>query len=59
MPSVIVDVAPVIIDWAIQSTSNANVDTGTISKLYQWKSGEKKPTFNQVEAVSKATRKHK
>ena len=56
MPAVMVDVAPVIIDWVIQSTSSTNIDTGIISKLIKWRSGEKKPTFNQVESVSKATR---
>ena len=56
MPAVQVDVAPVIIDWVIQSTSNANIDTEVINKLSKWKSGEKKPTFNQVNSISRATR---
>lgn len=56
MRSVMVDVAPVIIDWVMQNTSSVNIDDGIISNLVKWKNGEKKPTFNQVESVSKATR---
>lgn len=51
-----VDVSPAIIDWVIQSTSKVNIDNGVISNLVKWKNGEKTPTFNQIESVSKATR---
>ena len=56
MPAVVVDVAPVIIDWVMKSTSNANIDAEVINKLSEWKNGEKKPTFNQVNSISRATR---
>ena len=56
MPSVTVDVSPVIIDWVIKSTAKENINNGIISNLVKWKNGEKAPTFNQIESVSKATR---
>jgi len=54
MPSVFVDVEPVIIDWVMRYTS-AVKNTDIIDYLLKWKNGEKKPTFNQIESVSKAT----
>jgi len=53
MASVTVNVAPSILDWVMQYASN--VDSKISENLHKWKSGEKNPTFNQVEAVSKAT----
>ena len=50
-----INVSSEILNWAI-----AHVQTGSLSKqivdyLNSWAKGEKKPTFNQVEKVSKAT----
>ena len=54
MPSVLVDVEPVIIDWAMRYVSDIK-NTDIIECLLKWKNGEKRPTFNQIESVSKAT----
>ena len=55
MPSILVNVEPVIIDWVMRYTS-AVKNADVIEHLIKWKNGEKKPTFNQIESVSKATR---
>jgi len=54
MPSIIIDVEPVIIDW-IMRYAHAVKNAEIIDNLLKWKNGEKKPTFNQIETVSKAT----
>ena len=54
MPSVFVDVEPVVLDWVMHYSSGVKNDD-IINYLVKWKSGEKKPTFNQIESVSKAT----
>ena len=53
MPSVLVNVEPVILDWVLQYAPNAKNDV-ILERLLKWRSGEKKPTFNQVETISKA-----
>lgn len=53
MPSIFVDVNPTIIDWVSQYASNAT-NSGVLDDLAKWKNGEKRPTFKQVETVSKA-----
>ena len=55
MPSVFVDVEPVVLDWVMRYISDVKNDD-IINYLIKWKNGEKKPTFNQIESVSKATR---
>lgn len=55
MPSIVVDVAPAMMDWMINFTFSNNADTEIVNNMIKWKNGEKKPTFNQIESVSKAT----
>jgi Zn-dependent peptidase ImmA (M78 family) len=52
MAAMMVDVEPAVIDWVIQNVPN---DTDVITTLYAWKNGEKTPTFNQIERISKTT----
>jgi len=53
--SIAVDVSPEVIDWVMRSVTN-NLNDGVLENLIKWKTGDKKPTFNQVETISKATR---
>lgn len=55
MPPVRVDVAPVVLDWVIKQASDAVQRSDVMGTLLGWKAGIKKPTFNQVASVSKAT----
>jgi len=54
MQPIFVDVAPVMIDWVMKSVSGT-LDERVTDNLLKWRNGDKKPTFNQVESVSKAT----
>ena len=55
MPSVKIEVDSSILHWIIEKISNDNVDNNTISLLNKWINGVTKPTFNQIEDVSKKT----
>jgi len=56
MPSVHVDIAPEVIDWVIHSATDVSNDVDVLDKLIKWQNGIKKPTFSQIESVSKKTR---
>lgn len=55
MPSVAVDIKPEILKWAIRKAEIAKVSNEIMDLLVKWNAGEKKPTFSQVEKVSKKT----
>lgn len=55
MPSVTVNIAPEVISWVINQAKINEINTSLYEKMIKWKNGEKIPTFNQVEDVSKAT----
>jgi len=55
MPSVSVKVEPAVIDWVLRYTSDLK-NNDVVESLFKWKTGEKTPTFNQVESVSRAVR---
>ena len=55
MPSVKIEIDSSILHWIIEKISNDNVDNNTISLLNKWINGVTKPTFNQIEDVSKKT----
>ena len=55
MPSVKIEIDSSILHWIIEKISNDNVDNNTISLLNKWVNGVTKPTFNQIEDVSKKT----
>lgn len=48
-----VHVKPEIINWILQTVQFENIAGSAIDLLYKWQSGEKTPTFNQVEDISK------
>jgi len=53
MPGVTVSIAPEILKWIIQKVQFQNVNSSVYELLNKWLSGEKEPTFNQVEDMSK------
>ena len=55
MAGVSVHVKPEIINWILQSIQFENIAGSAIELLRKWQSGEKTPTFNQVEDMSKKT----
>ena len=57
MAGVNVSVAPEIINWVIEKIQFSTVNNSVFELLNKWKSGEKVPTFNQIEDVSKKTNK--
>jgi Zn-dependent peptidase ImmA (M78 family) len=56
MPSITVDIAPDVLTWALKQVDGDIVDTSVRSRVQQWVDGIKKPTFNQIEELSKKTR---
>lgn len=50
-----VNISPQILTWVISNMQPDTLQPKIVDYLFQWQSGEKKPTFNQVEDVSKAT----
>lgn len=53
MAGVSVNVQPAILDWAMQKAQMQATSSSIIDMLAKWISGEKTPTFNQIEDVSK------
>lgn len=45
-----------VLEWVLQQCQNVAINDETTMLLDKWMTGEKTPTFNQVEKVSKATR---
>ena len=55
MPGVTVSITPEILKWIIQKVQFQDVNSSVYELLNKWLSGEKEPTFNQVEDMSKKT----
>lgn len=55
MAGVNVSIAPEILDWIIEKVQLGNINRSIFNLLNKWKTGEKVPTFNQVEEVSRKT----
>lgn len=53
MPSIRVDVSPVILDWILKVTSLDQIDDGLRTRFYQWKNAKEIPTYSQIETLSK------
>ena len=49
-----IDVSTQILDWIIRSIPLETVPDKVLSSIQKWRSGDSKPTFNQLEQVSKA-----
>lgn len=54
MPSVNIDIAPPMLQWIISQKQIETINTELMTKLEKWKSGIEKPTFSQIEKISKA-----
>lgn len=55
MSGVSVKVNPTILNWLMQKAQQSNVGSSVIDLIKKWISGEKEPTFSQIETVSKKT----
>lgn len=53
MPGVSVNVQPAILNWAMQKAQMVSASSSVIETIAKWISGEKTPTFNQIEDISK------
>ena len=50
-----VDISPAILKWVMAHGQIDDLPSRTRGLLESWVSGEKEPTFNQIEQVSRAT----
>lgn len=50
-----IDISDAVLQWVVRKTQFAALPPKAAAHLTKWVSGEKKPTFNQLEEVSKAT----
>lgn len=50
-----VEVAPAIINWVMANAQMDGLSENIVKNLELWKNGDKLPTYNQIEQVSKAT----
>ena len=55
MSSIPVNVNPTILNWVMQKVQVESANSSVIEMITKWISGEKAPTFNQIETVSKKT----
>lgn len=55
MAGISVTIKPEIISWILQTIQFNSVANSAIELLHKWKNGEKTPTFNQIEDISKKT----
>ncbi len=53
--AVYVDVQPAVLKWVIQKMRFENVSSDVAESLAQWRDGIKKPTFRQLEDMSRKT----
>ena len=56
MSSIIVNIAPEVLTWALKQADADSIDTSVLLRVQQWIEGVKKPTFHQIEELSKKTR---
>lgn len=55
MPGIRVEVKPAIFEWVMQNINFENIKAKMKDDFFLWMTGEKNPTFNQLEQFSKAT----
>jgi Predicted Zn peptidase len=55
MPSVEIDISQDVLDWAINQAIHGETTPKIMEYLTNWSSGIKKPTFRQLEEVSRGT----
>ncbi|MBQ7608103.1 MAG: ImmA/IrrE family metallo-endopeptidase [Desulfovibrionaceae bacterium] len=53
--SLYVNIHPEILDWVMQKAQMGNASNSVLDMIAKWISGEKSPTFKQIEDVSKKT----
>ena len=55
MPGVAVAVQPDVLDWVMQKASSLDIGSEMVQQMEKWRSGEKTPTFHQLEEISRKT----
>ncbi len=55
MPVVTVDIQPTIIKWALRQTKEEQLGEKLMNHIKRWLDGTKKPTFHQIEELSRKT----
>ena len=55
MKDIPVNINPIMVNWLKGKAQKENADDSTIETIEKWVSGEERPTFNQIEDVSKKT----
>lgn len=53
MTATYINILPEILDWVIKKVSLHTTDTSVLDLLEKWRSGEKRPTFDKVEKISR------
>lgn len=53
MPMVCVNICPEILTWVLSQIKKEKIDSKLMNNINQWLEGTKKPTFNQIEDLSK------
>lgn len=53
MPMINIDVSPEILRWVLKQTKEEKLSNKLMDNISQWLNGTKKPTFNQIEALSR------
>lgn len=53
MAGINVNVKPEIITWILRTIQLENIAASAVDLLYKWQTGEKTPTFNQIEEMSR------
>lgn len=53
MAGIMIKIDPSILNWIIRKIQSQNVSSSVVELLFQWQSGEKEPTFRQIEDISK------
>lgn len=55
MAKITIKIVPEILNWIIQEIQFENISDSVFQTLYEWQSGEKIPTFSQIEDISRKT----
>ena len=53
MSTVNIDIKPNIINWALKQIDKEQLGEKMLQNISKWINGDKKPTFNQVQELSK------
>jgi len=55
MQSVRIEIAPQVLSWLVNLDAKTQAFSGVYKNLKKWQTGEEKPTFRQIEDISRLT----